>query len=343
MKTKAKKQETSSDEELREQEEAARNKRGEALALAVQKGGAIAQAYTDSVKAGIQKVVGKKFVSDETGLRVEEGVKLTEADLAAAISGLSNSSSMLNTASASVGWNLGDLVILTREFPDGDSLVEQAVALTGKDKHTVRETERLCEFFPHDRRHGDLTMTHHMEVFNYSKVKDADGKRVLTDAKLFGVLDKAAKGEKITDIDTASGEEIVIYKPWSCAQLRKHLQELTGKKKPQKEESEDGGGDESCDEPKEKKGFLYIDGEFNIFHHGTMPDEAVDPQVFLVIDLDTGECFAAGERTPTEVQELPAEYLPADEQPAPKAKKTKKVKKEEAPEPEDGGDENPPE
>lgn len=247
--------------------------RGEKMELARMKGVEIGEAYRDTAVAGIQQIVGKKFVVDATGLQTPDGqIKISEAELVAAVSGLATAGSNLDNVKASVIWVQGDLVNLMSTLPRGEELIEQAIAVSGKDKHTVRQAQRLAAWIPHEKRIASLTATHHMEAFNYSKVTDENGKRVFTDKKIFDVLADAAKGEKIVSVNKANGEEKEIYKPISCAELRKKFQDLCGIKKRDKkveeaeptqtEGDEDEGPTGKVSEPEKKNGYLYFSPDF---------------------------------------------------------------------------------
>lgn len=270
------------------------------LQLASARGFALAnQGVAENFVVGLQKLMGDKFQVDVLGLTITEGATITEEDVIQGISCLARTSENVADISAAVGWNLGDLLVFAyKEFDEtaADKLVGEAVAVTGRSKHTVMESLRLARAFPPKKRIAGLSMTHHQELNNYlAKHPDIDQKEVKK------IIDDVLDGEQISKIKQPDGSFLEQKKVKSCAHLRKALQALTGKA-PETPAAPGTtttttaaattgtGTVVSVDESVSNKGFLYIRNEDGkVFQHKDLLKKVNGSGKFLVIDL-TSKC-----------------------------------------------------
>lgn len=266
--------------------EIATNRERGAIQLATVRGQAGALAIQDNFVEATQSAVGENFVVSSTGLSVKAGATITKVDAANCIGTLASGSESLDRMRGINMWQLGDIVlIMESSFPDGEDVVAQVSKVAGKQKHTIIQSKRLCEAFPHDRRHPELTATHHANILNY--------RTHIKPAKLKAIIDACIKGDDPVIIDTfdeQTGEPRTIEQntPWSCAQLRKELREASSSARvtapkgdaPELSVVPDGPGPS----PYEDLGFLYVDCEGNVYKSQTFNGEAAMSSV-SVIDL----------------------------------------------------------
>lgn len=83
--------------------------------------------------------------------------------------------SLVVSMSGCVNWLLGDALNLAgRQFGNQytGSKYDEAAAATGLSRATIRDIAQTCKAIPIERRHADLTFTHHREAFAHSKNPD---------------------------------------------------------------------------------------------------------------------------------------------------------------------------
>lgn len=83
--------------------------------------------------------------------------------------------SMVVSMSRCVNWLLGDALNLAgRQFGNQytGSKYDEAAAATGLSRATIRDIAQTCKAIPIERRHADLTFTHHREAFSHFKNPD---------------------------------------------------------------------------------------------------------------------------------------------------------------------------
>lgn len=248
---------------------------GQLIAKATEKGLAIAEkgfgaaALIEGLGKAISKGVNEKLKADALGLVIEDGYEPTEKDITTLISatgGIGRQSAAFDRA---VTWVLGDAAVLADRFEGGyDRVVAQAVEERGIAKHTARRAYVVAKAVPHAERIEGLTFTHYSEIVNYKgSIKAKKG--------LEKLMEELREGAKNGDL-------------MSCAELRKRLQELAGKAKPDPEDGDEGeDGDDSKDaKPKNAHGFLYISSDGEVFKHDTVFPYILKEGEHIVIDLN---------------------------------------------------------
>lgn len=192
---------------------------GQEVQMASARGLALSNIWLESCVAGVQQVMGYDFIVSTTGIQPRDGHVPTVKELTEKISNLARGTENTNVLKATIMWGLGDLCLMSED----DSIIEQAVKETGQSKHLVQQAIRLCKFFPPERRVPGWSLTAHIEVVNHAK-RFADSPEVLEE-----VLEEAKKGTVVSSITTPDGQVIEEVEPISCAELRKLLQEASGK------------------------------------------------------------------------------------------------------------------
>lgn len=294
----------------------------DAIILAAPKGVEVAEKFTevglDGLNSMVKRVSNGCFEATATGLKLVKGAEPEAKDFAFLIGALANSSEGLDRVKASVTWAMGDAVLAIKTgFPDeADEMVQQVVSVLGKQKHTIREAEKLAREWKPEDRMPELTATHHQELSNY--------RHLIPKAKFEKIIEEVLEGEIDNSLKLSNGKEIEQRKPLSCAKTRKLLQEAAGRSK----DKDDGGNNEPVKH--EKPGFLYIDpstGE--LFFHKEFAPKAVPS--LKVVDLEAlclvGEDGQDGDKL-ADLSELPASWFKGEAVKAPKPKKEKKPKDE---------------
>lgn len=192
---------------------------GQEALMASQRGLALSNVWLESCVAGVQQVMGYDYVVSTTGIQPRDGHVPTVGELTEKISNLARGTENTNVLKATIMWGLGDLCLMSGD----DSVVEQAVKITGQGKHMVQQAIRLCKFFPPERRIPGWNLTMHVEVLNHAK-RFADSPQVLEK-----VLEEAQAMAHTETVIAPDGTEITQLEHISCAELRKMLQEASGK------------------------------------------------------------------------------------------------------------------
>lgn len=267
------------------------------------KGYQLAQAYGDNAASALEKLLGKKFHVTNTGLTIAEGAKLSEAEATRAIATLAEVSERNQVVGTTTQYALGDLIVSLRSSAGdeaADRIIEQAVSVTGKSKHTVQEAERMVEWcnkvFKDEPRPDNLTPTHMSELRQGSQTRQ--GEPLITPAKLRKIIEKVVEGT-VTGTGIVDGKEVEQRKPLPCAEVRSLLNEAKGVKP--KTQSSNGDGktheaEETTEAPAKAAGFLYIsDWEAAPFHSDKLDKDALEEvdadgsyKYGLVIDLAKG-------------------------------------------------------
>lgn len=184
---------------------------GETLTLAVPQGAAVARAVTteviDVLSQAVRAVSGGAFRLTATGAVPGEGVltKETAINSLAAMLAANDKSGVMKSATT---WAIGDLAnVITDNFEDGESLIENLVSVHGLAKHTIDQAKRVCRFFAIRQRDEALTFSHYQELFNYFT---KDGKfRDGMEAVCMGLIDEIKLGEiESPDIEMSTGKTI---------------------------------------------------------------------------------------------------------------------------------------
>ncbi len=108
------------------------------------------------------------------------GVTLTPLGIVASRNDLSAEeyNKLLNTAlviSRASNWIIGDTLNLAERLWGNKatgSKYEEAAAFTGLSVATLKQVALTCRFIPYERRHADLSFTHHVEARSYSSNPD---------------------------------------------------------------------------------------------------------------------------------------------------------------------------
>lgn len=281
---------------------------------------AVAEDSLDTLRGALRKVSGGAFDIGETGLKEIKGAKLSLDTMAHTFGSLLNMDSKLEHVRTALKWGIGDAILELRAlFPeDADNVIETICRANGKQKHTIRESLRVCEYYDgsdeHKKRSKGLSFTHHQELMNYSKL--------VKPSKIIEIRDAAIKGNDECVMKLSTGKEIRQTEPLSCAATRHLLQEAAGKKK-------------AAPEPKAQHGpagFIYIQGGKAYYHKGLSLKALADCD--LVIDLKDMEVILQSDPAGDgeKLAELPAAYFKADEPKPQKEAKPNKPKKPDLPE-----------
>lgn len=235
----------------KEEEKAIVLARGKTVAMATGVGYAKSEALIDAAMDDLQHVIGDKFKITATGLTSVKGSSFTEVDFANVIATLASGSEVISRIGNSICWSLGDAILLARKTLGesvADTMVEQVIESSGRQKHTVVDALRIAEKFPASKRYKELSFTHHQELANYEKRIDPE--------KLQVIIEVTLTGENTREIVTPSGKKIKQARPLSCAKMRKALQEAAGAT----DEAEPGNKKKTPPKPSSSKGagFIFI-------------------------------------------------------------------------------------
>lgn len=238
------------------------------LVMATQRGMAKSEIAVKESTAVVGHVLGPNFEVSEMGLQLTEGAEPTEQEYTEAVAFLAKNSEDLDRVKMSVIWNLGDLCLLAEQAGLLHQVVDNAVKVAGKSKHTVMQSIKLCRHFPREKRIPGFSATHHQEVMNYSG--NFEDKPEILD-KVIENSFRDSGWEIITPDDRVISQKEAV----SCAELRANLQEACGKKP--KEEPKYG-----------RTKFLYIDRTDPecIYKSDDLNMEALDRDEFVVVSLE---------------------------------------------------------
>lgn len=314
----------------------AAEKFGEMIVRESSKGHALSVAFSNSVTENLQRVLGKKFTVTATGLSIQDGAKVTEAEAVRAVATLSESSEKASTIGTTTMLALGDLVLTIRaQLGDdvADKLIQQAVSITGKSKHTIQDAERVVKWantvFEGHERPANLTPTHWQEAKNYAQ--DREGNPTIPAEEVRSILEVVATG-KVVGKGVVDGQPVDQMKPLSCAEERDLLKKARGDTSPkptpkgkkakakaaaapQANDPASGGGDYLA-----PKGFLYIQDFDNIFHTEDLSEEALAAEDegssrFIVVDLEEMVILAPNGKPHKAIGDLPDLSIVVDELP----------------------------
>lgn len=327
--------------------------------ISLGKGEAIAVEYTNTGVTALQTLLGDKFVAGVTGLKVrsDKGV-ITEDDILTSFKTLLGSHEGLKKVEATIGWELGDLINFTYEkFGDSAAtdMITHATALAGRSKHTVQESQRLCNFLKEedDHRRANLPWTHHQKILNNKgfleklcstdpSKKDAPLKEGAMKQVITAILDFAVDGPvESTHVDS-KGNKVEFKKHRTVKEIDEFIKKLDPeyKKEEKKEEKKDK-------EEKEEKGAQSTEKKANSLVIYFMADTATfyvsdkihqkacsaqdnGAGIFYVIDtMSLKEIASDGSELAT-IEQLPTEYRDDIEVKAEEVKK-KEVSDEEVP------------
>lgn len=319
-----------------EKEEVKLQELGEKMVVAGMRGFAKAGAFEeDMVVSGLQAVVGKKILISSVGATFKEDTQMSELEFTEAIAAVSNITSRFDSGKQSAVFVLGDICNEAMKYQNGEMVLAQAVRLTGKDKHTIKQAMNMCAWIPQNKRVPGLTGTHYIEAMAFRDGSKSD--YPLTDAKLFKLLEKAAVGgEKIIDIETPDGEKKLQTASVSTLRFREMLNEAAGK--PNKEPKEKSPEPPLTEREQEQvetaisnvrsRGYLYLMGSEQLQHEELSTSALKE---FCVIDLDTMIRLNQDGSEGPSIERLPDGWFPQAEAPASKPKKKKAKKESEVP------------
>lgn len=257
------------------------NKRGHEIALASSRGYALSHAYADDAVDRIGKVLGDRFKVTEGGLSVV-GKKLTELEAAKAIATLAEVTERGDVIRGTSMLAFGDLIVVVEETfgeKQGGELVEQAVSILGKSKHTVQEARRIALAFPKGERPKGLTYSH------YALLKDAKGSGEVTPAKLSKIIETIQEGEVVSTV-IIDGKKKEQRKPLTCAATKRLINEAKGK--PEKPSKPDKPHlKEQAPAYEGLTGFLYIllEDTNEVFTSMELDHDALKSGDYAIIDL----------------------------------------------------------
>lgn len=305
-------------------------KRGEQIMLASNRGFELSHKYMEKTVLGIESLLGDRFRVSESGLKVTSGPPLTETEAARAVATLAEVTERGDAVRGTSMLALGDLIVYVKKtFGDkaGGELIEQAVSVVGRSKHTVQEAERVVAAFPLEGRPKGLSYTH-LQI-----LKDAKGSGEVTPAKLSKIIETVQEGEVVSTI-IMDGKKKDQRKALSCAKTKSLINEAKGKpegsKPPKKKKSKEAEG---------LKGYLYVflEDSNQVFVTGELDKEACASGLYTVIDLDGACVLSEKGHLYAAIKPLPVKAAPAE----PEKAKPRKKEKEEAPAPAADADEMP--
>lgn len=294
-------------------EQKQQEKRGHELMLASSKGFALSHAYLDSSVDAIGKLMGDKFKVTLEGLSVKG--KLTEVEAAKAVATLAEVTERGDIVRGTSMLALGDLVVGVKAQlgeQEGDELINQAVSLVGRSKHTCQEAERVAIAFPHSGRPKGLSYTH-LQI-----LKDAKGSGEVAPAKLSQIIETVQEGEVVATV-IIDGKKKEQRKPLSVKATKKLLDEARGK-----------NGDKPSAKSKPKGtisgGYLYTELEDanSVFHSEELDQEAVKSKDYSIVSLNDGSVLDDKGHLYAKVQPLPVKKVVKEAKAEPKKDEKKK-------------------
>lgn len=328
------------EEKLRKAEE------GKNMALAVVRGGAIAEKVTEiaAVDGDISKVLGKKFTYSNGRVEVAQGVRLSSEDASQAISAFGNITDGMGRVRGRWMLAFGSLVKTIRaSFGDeaAEAIITNAVTIGGQAKHTVQEAERVADFildvFGDKEIPSNLTYTAMQEMKNY--LRDRDGKLKLKPAQIVKLAEKVSAGHVEQVVEKASKETFELRKPLSTLQTRELCKEALGIKPGEGEKTPARGKGGSAGGGEVSRGYFYIQEDGTTYKSLKLSKTACAVDGIVVIDV-RNECLldASGEPIENgEIQMLPKEMCdPEDE--APKKPEQPEQEPQKQSKAKDGGD-----
>lgn len=300
-------------------------KRGQAMILAAEKGRAMTSEVTDVAYINnLQKAVGKKFSVSATGLTLTPDAIISEDEFTSVIAGLAGATEGLRRAEGSTTFALGDACLEAQKaFQDSaENIITNAANVAGREKHTIVQAMRVCEFFPITERVEGLTFTHHQEGMNYSRQKGTD-KLKITKPTLNKMLKDAFVVEGLP-ITKATGDDIEARKePMSVRAFREILQDRVGKA-PTRGGSNGDKKDSIEDELDHL--FLYIDSDGKVEFTRGINLEICKADNHVVVDATDLTVLKNDGSIYYKVEELPAEEKKEEPVEAAEPKGSKKAK-----------------
>ncbi len=144
-------------------------------------------------------MLGKKFDVRSNGASIKKGVQLTELEAAKAVATMAEITERSDTVRGTAMLVLGGIVLGVKEqFGDeaGERIVQQAVSVTGKSKHSCGDAERVVRWangiFKEDVPVG-LSYSHLQECKNYSQ--DKSGNPTIEAAEVRKIAKKVQAGK----------------------------------------------------------------------------------------------------------------------------------------------------
>lgn len=305
------------DEKAKEQTQ--KEERGEKLMLASSQGFALSHAYLDNSVGAMGQLLGDKFKVSINGLSVHG--KLTEVEAAKAVATLAEVTERGDVVRGTAMMALGDLVVFVKDSfgeNEGDELIQQAVSVLGKGKHSVQESERIARAFPKGERPKGLSWSH------LQSLKDGKNSGV-TDSKLNKIIETVQEGEVVSTL-IIDGKKKEQRKPLSVAATRKLIAEAKGKpEKPSKPKAS---------KPKEvdpdQHVFLYINSEDTDEIYSTVGVDlgVLKADKHIVLDLTDMTVLKPNGSIHMMIKERKVEAQTSEEKPEPEKPKAEKPKKE---------------
>jgi len=202
---------------------------GTAIAAASSRGFAKSHLYLDTVVADIGKLVGDKFTVDSKGLALNAGETLDETqagDLISTCAELTERSDTIVSLTMSV---LGDAVVLVKDqfgVEAGERLIEQAVSIMGKSKHSIRDAEMVARAIPYEDRPDGLTFSHLRLLAG--ALTPRDPALAIPASTLSKIVDAVQDGTVVGRVQV-DGKEVVQRKVLPVAAMRDMLKQAKGK------------------------------------------------------------------------------------------------------------------
>lgn len=286
-------------------------KRGEIIVLAAERGIALADAMLDNFAAGMQKALGKNVHVTSMGLELSDGVEsLSEDEFSEGISTLARTTDNADKLKASSSFALGDLCNLAlASGMDGDEIIQQAVRLKGKSKHTVQEAMRIARLIPLNKRVPGLTFTHWQTLCSYNEVSEAKKEKILENIFV-----------QEAEVVTPSGKKLPPRKePKSCRELKEELQKAAGIKPASERKA-----------PPAKLGakYVFIDTEGGEVHFNEEFSSKAVNAGYIALDIERmnvltkdGKVYASITQLPKDLQDEEVVEEPKKPEPAKPAKK----------------------
>lgn len=206
------------------------------LSVASAKGNALASAWVqhsavDGIISLLDSVVQGGVTANSTGATLNSPVSVDQAAQMMAI--LSNLTERESSVRTTVALITGDLLIdLERSLGQSEyeELLSQVVSEQGREKHTVREYKRTCEWlrdvFPDGDRPDNLSYTHWNEF--KSKTRRRDGSQAIPNDKVRELVSTVSQGVVINAGELADGTPFEQRRPLTCAETRSLLREARG-------------------------------------------------------------------------------------------------------------------
>lgn len=305
--------------------EAEATKRGELIIKASMEGHALSKDYEQNTVGVISDMLGKKFEVRTNGGGIKDGVKLTELEAAKAVSTMAEITERNDTVRGIAMLVLGGIVIdIKKQFGEdaGEYLIQQAVSVTGKSKHSCGDSERVVgwakKVFKDEVPEG-LSYTHLQELKNYSQ--DKGGNAVIEAGEVRKIAKKVQEGKVVSPkLSTTNGKVVEQRKILSCAETRDLLKEARGDKP---------------SAPSKTGKYFYVDtSSGEVFKSKGLDKEAAKSGDYIVIDAKGDNVMSAKGTVYASIGELKTLEPKEEKAEEPKAEKPKAATKKKEAKPE---------